>query len=82
MWRMIQATGQVCICPVADTGASIVTVSTCSGAAATRTHAKTPPLRAGCVATSNVTAVRRHAAWPYTHEVIACTAKGLVGYNF
>lgn len=55
---------------------------TCSGAAATRTHAKTPPLRAGCVATSNVTAVRRHAAWPYTHEVIACTAKGLVGYNF
>lgn len=27
MWRMIQATGQVCICPVADTGASIVTVS-------------------------------------------------------
>lgn len=55
---------------------------TCSGAAATRTHGKTPPLRAGCVATSNVTAVRRHAAWPYTHEVIACTAKGLVGYNF
>lgn len=27
MWRMIQATGQTCICPVADTGASIVTVS-------------------------------------------------------
>ena len=27
MWRMIQATGQVLICPVADTGASIVTVS-------------------------------------------------------